>query len=96
MDEAITACATVDPALSEAITQFTNKRKRMNAKLQVTLGHIYALPGYSGDRGFGTWQNQDEGSDMASGSSGDLTDNQDVEDVLDQVFEGVVRLTLDD
>ena len=96
MDEAITACVNVDPALSEAITQFTNKRKCMNAKLQVTLGHIYALPGYSGDRGFGTRQNQDEGSEMASGSSGDLTDNQNFEDVLDQVFEGVVRLTLDD
>jgi len=50
----------------------------------------------SGDRDLGHGRIRMRDLIWPSGQSGDLTDNQDVEDVLDQVFEGVVRLTLDD
>ena len=50
----IEACGTMDVPLSQAVAQFAKQHQRINANLQVILGHIYSLQGYSGDTHVGT------------------------------------------
>ena len=92
----IEACDTMDVPLSQAVAQFAKQHQCINANLQVILGHIYSLQGYSGDTHVGTrWDGNDLDRDVMSSDEGS-TEYEDVEDVLDQVFEGVLGLTLDE
>jgi hypothetical protein len=94
LDQAIKACRVVDPPLSQAVTKFANQRKRVNTNLEVTLRQVYALQGYSGEAVVGTQELEEQ--ELGNGSSDEgTTDHEDVEEVLDQVFEGITRLTLD-
>ena len=90
LDQANEACRIVDPSLSQAVTEFAKQQKWVNTNLEATLRQIYALQGYSGEKGVGTQENEEQ--EMGNGSSDEY---EDVEEVLDRVFEGITRLTLD-
>ena len=90
LDQANEACRIVDPSLSQAVTEFSKQRKQVNTNLEATLRQIYAFQGYSGGTGVGTQENVEQ--EMGNGSSDEY---EDVEEVLDRVFEGITRLTLD-
>jgi len=96
LNQAIATCGVVDPVLSQAVTVFTAQRRRVNANLQVTLGHIYLLKGYSGETAIGMQQNDNDVEIGCGSSDEDSTNNEEVDNVLDQVFEGIARLTVYD
>jgi len=91
LNQAIATCAVVDPVLSQAVTVFAVQCRCVNAKLQVTLGHIHLLQGYSGETAIGMQQNENDVEIGFESSDEDSTNN-----VLDQVFEGIARLSMDD
>ena len=69
----------------------------MNSNLQVTLGRLYGLQGYSRDLTVGIQQNGADILEMAQGTSDQgSVDQEDVNNVLDEVFQGMDRLTMDD
>ena len=96
LNQAIATCGVVDPVLSQAVTVFAAQCRHVNANLQVTLGHIYLLQGYSGETDIGMQQNENDVEISCGSSDEDSTNNEEVDNVLDQVFEGIARLTMDD
>jgi len=95
LESAIVGC-TDDPLLQAALRDFTSERKRVNMNLRVMLGRIHSLEGYSGDFGIGTpvtvhqpvhGDRLDEDSEVYSADEDD--------DMIDEVYEGMVRLGLD-
>jgi len=70
LDSAIKLCTQNDPLLAAAISDFPQERKCINRNLQVTLGHIYTLQGFSGDSRFG--QKVSETMVPESGGSGEV------------------------
>lgn len=82
-----------NPLLASALRDFMDRRKRVNINLQITLEQVYSLDGYSGDTSVGerTAGGQRDGSPVHDVSS----DEDDTGDI-DNVFEGVSRLLIDE
>ncbi|KAF8584764.1 hypothetical protein K439DRAFT_1345231, partial [Ramaria rubella] len=95
-DAAITRSAQQDPRLAAALTQVADEHKQVNINLQVRLHQIYALAGFSGDSGMGAKEGESQGADRAPASSTDKESSDDEDNImLDEVFKGVSRLTLE-
>jgi len=98
LDSAIKLCTQNDPLLAAAISEFAHECKCINRNLQVTLGHIYALQGFSGDSRIG--QKVSETMMSESGGSGEMDEDsyldEDEDGMLDDTFEGLLQLPLNE
>ena len=95
LDRAIQASN--DPHLTQALQDFTDRQKQVNSHIQRTLKTIYALQGYTGDMGIGQRQHSDVGIPIVQteliGSDEGGSDN-DENELVDEIFDGVARLSL--
>ncbi|KAF8580817.1 hypothetical protein K439DRAFT_1619489 [Ramaria rubella] len=89
-------CAGKDWLLTAAIRKFVEECIRVNTNLQVKLNWLYSLNGFTGESGTGR-REEDTGEtvdDIKSSSESNVDDCDN--DMLDEVFDGIVRLTLDE
>ncbi|KAF8573306.1 hypothetical protein K439DRAFT_1625170 [Ramaria rubella] len=96
LDEAVESCIATQPLLAHTITELADERKCINTNLQVRLYQIYSLQGFSGDSGTGLKDGEGSGvsGTVGSGSEDGYSDEDD-NLMLDEVYEGVSRLTLE-
>ncbi|KAF8528249.1 hypothetical protein JB92DRAFT_2697435, partial [Gautieria morchelliformis] len=92
----IDSLQTTDLLMAKALMEFTSDQKRVNAHVRATLKHIYELEGYTGEMGIG----QREGTDGLPKSDMHVSDLEEYsdedEELLNDVFEGVSNLTINE
>jgi hypothetical protein len=96
LDHAVSSCAPHNSHLSQALYVFAEHRKRINNNLLRILKAIYVLPGYSGETSVGQ---REQGSEKRSTVDPHVSDEDEVSDdadyeLIDEIFEGVSRITL--
>ncbi|KAF8574809.1 hypothetical protein K439DRAFT_1624059 [Ramaria rubella] len=88
LKQVVERCAAEDPLITAVLQDYADERRQINTNLQVSLNCVYTLRGYTGDSGTGV---HDGGPRVTP--DGDVSSNEDDENMLDEVFEGVLRLT---
>jgi hypothetical protein len=85
-----------EPLLAKAVTEFASDQKRVNSCLRATLEDIYQLEGYTGDHDIGQkggCKGEPEASTNVPDTDSEFSDD-DVDNALNDMFEGVMKLTL--
>lgn len=95
LDQAIAQSST-DSGITGALKAFAAYRKCVNTSLQRTLEKIYNLEGYSGEMSIGIRADVVKTRAYGEDASDTMSDSLDEDnDMLDDIFDGIVRLSLD-
>jgi hypothetical protein len=94
LNSTIKTCMEFNPVIAGAITDFSCQRKRVNNHLRNMLMLTYSLPGYSGETDLGDREVGDETKGLDDDS--DAPSDNEKNAMLDDLFNSVLRMTLED
>ena len=94
LDKALADCQAED-LLMPALHTFVLAQKCTNQRLQSSLEQIYALPGYTGDKSVGSKEECRKSVCVSDDDSGSDESGDEEVEILDNIFEGIVRLSQD-
>jgi hypothetical protein len=95
LTQAISKCQDTNPSLVQALVAFMQQRRRVNANLRCTLQKIYALEGYTGATTLAS-RGGSLSKSSQDGFSDDEHSNEEHDGLIDEMFDGVVGLTIDE